>query len=145
MRARCAVVTSTGDSSRPRYRRPSSAMPRSQRSAAAMAILRCGGVERRRRLEGPGLARVHLADGLERVPQESVDQGQPILGDCNSRDANALAHFIRCDVRLVGGHGGASRMRMEAILQAPPRIYNARVPPDRYLTPAIASSCRSDS
>src|SRR6185295_2036395 len=145
MRARCAVVTSTGDSSRSRYRRPSSAMPRSQRSAAAMAILWRGGVERRRRLESPGLARVHLADGLERVPQEPVDQRQPILGDCDARDANAFAHFIGGDVRIPSGHGGASRTRVEAILQAPPRIYNARVPPDRYLPPAITSSCRSDS
>src|SRR5258705_2579142 len=144
MRARCAVVTSTGDSSRPRYRRPSSAIPRSQRAAAAMAILRCGGVERRRRLESPGLARVHLADGLERVPQESVDQRQSILGDCNARDANAFAHFIGCDVRALSGHGGASRTRMEAILQARPRIYNAKAV-RTYLPPAIASSCRSDS
>jgi hypothetical protein len=91
-----------------------------------MAILGCGGVERGRRLEGPGLARVQLSNGLERVPQEPVDQCEAILGDRESREANALAHFIRGDIRLVGGHGGASRTKVEAILQGPPRIYNAK-------------------
>src|SRR5262245_37408644 len=143
MRARCAVATSTGESLPLRYCCPSSAMPRSQRSAAAMAISQRGGVERRRRLEGPDLARVHLADGLERVPQEALDQRQPLFGNCDPGNADALAHLVQRDTRILGGHGIASIAKNGGDSTGAAADLHREVCARQR--PAIASSCRSGS
>src|SRR5215470_12445049 len=99
-------------------------MPRSQRSAVAMAVALGGGVERRRRLEGQGGARVERANRLERVLQEAVNQGYPVFGDRDTGEADSLAHLVHGDIRVSIAHGRASFARMKAILQARPSLHN---------------------
>src|SRR5262249_30074977 len=105
MRARCAVATSTGETSCDRYRRPTSAMPRSVRSAAAMTVPPGGSVERRRRLQGRGFARVESSDGSKGIAKDRVDHGDTIVGDANAGNADAGPHLVEAEFRGLCARG----------------------------------------
>src|SRR5215469_2346730 len=102
-------------------------MPRSQSSALAMSVPFDGGGERRRRLDRRRLARVEGANGSERVAQERMDQDEPVLGNGETGDADALAHLVQSDVGGICAHRGASFAE------------SARILPGRLATPQAAS------
>src|SRR5438094_7665367 len=83
-------------------------MPRSQNSAAAMAVGRGGGVERRRRLQGQRVARIEGPDGPERVAQQRVDEGEPLLGDGQAGYADAVTHLVQGEFGGRCAHGETS-------------------------------------
>src|SRR5262249_60774122 len=100
-----------------RKRRPGSPIPSQHRSAAPMAVSLGGGVERRRRLERRGLARVERANGLERIAEQGVDDGESIVRNRETGNAGARPHFLKGELGRGGAHRGTSvRLRVAEML-----------------------------
>src|SRR5262245_4600202 len=70
-----------------------------------MAVALRGGVERGRRLEGEGPARVEGPDRAQRVAQEPVDQRHPLLGNVDAGNPDAGADLVDGDVVGLIWHG----------------------------------------
>src|SRR6266542_7116697 len=73
-----------------------------------MAVDGGGGVERRRRLQRQRVARVERPDGAERVTQQRVDEGEPLLGDRKAGDADAVTHLVQGEFGGRWAHGETS-------------------------------------